>query len=1233
MNIRFSEFSKKIVTVRFDPSTNSGRTGCESARQSLWRRMGSKRVLLFLLIAAPSNYLAGAALVEEAGKKLLPTEKKFFTTRAEETQERMAERKKKRAELLASDKEFNTNTTATTDQLKNQISVFEQALRVTPENEYIKQKLALSLDRFQSLNDLKYSRAEVIRIMGDIDKLDQAYLADPDQKNLAQSFLGKDKTAYSFDEDLLPLYEKILEREKEITTLTEQEANASAELDNRKRAAQLTIESYQSKKDKKDTEAGRINDLSGFSIKQKADIEALAELAFNDRKALDAMRISEAEYKYTLIRTKLFQAKEQLGVLKKVLATIKPLTKVSEADVALTLEEFDKKRQQSFAVKEGYRQEIDKLGSEQRDKSRELETISKRYNIVLGPELDEWEKLPKRSAAAYLALAQVGTLNDELLLNKRRKELLEAQLALEDETLRDETLRNNVKESFSKMVGSRFNTEDDVNRELKKYDTSKAENKANYALYKERQNNITALITAQKKALENLKAKQQAAENEKNSIFKDASIDYEQYVALLKHAEEKVQEQIDLLGKIAGVYTDILSKISNAGKHLDFINAELGSITIWYRPEHAISWNGIKNSLPDVQAFIKDVKDYVSTLDFSSLWQKVKNLFVSPWQLIAFLFKLLLAIFGLLIIKKYLPYITNKLVSIEQAPVGVRWTSILTAVFLGFGIKHLVSLIIWVTLFILLRFYPCPDPYVYILFYLFSIPYLLYLANRFMRYLVYFNEKYNYVFLSKDYQERFVVVFSTLIYATIIIVFFREAFILGNYHKSELPTILLAINFIIFQIAAILLLSKDQILSLISTRSDFGKWIYELVDTYYYFLQLFLIAVIVMSNPYVGYGRLVLFILKRLFYTAILIQLLLWIQEWFKRVSSRIFFYFDSDEEIARDRFSYAKTWYGLLVVIILAAFTFIGLLIAARIWHWPEVLMKVQSWSDVMAWIKTPFLLENTRSPISLYSLFKIIGFVFIGSLIAFAINKFVLGRIFDILLIDAGVQNTIASLIRYLIIIAAIIFGFQSIGLADQIWYLIAALVLGVGWVIKDPAADLISYFILIVQRPIKVGDYIFMDDTTNGVVRRITPRSVEVRRKNSTTVIIPNTQITSRTVTNWNHARGFIAFDDIMVTIPYKVDPAHVRELLMRVLDESRVVLKNPRPVVRLENFSDLGYVFLVRGFLSSNHTLDMWDIASDIRFAIVKRLHEHGIEIAYPVRVVVSNSGTLERKKSE
>ena len=76
---------------------------------------------------------------------------------------------------------------------------------------------------------------------------------------------------------------------------------------------------------------------------------------------------------------------------------------------------------------------------------------------------------------------------------------------------------------------------------------------------------------------------------------------------LLKQAERLIQEQLDYLGKIAGVYTDILAKMNNASKHIDFINSELGSTTIWYRPESAISWDGLKNSISDIQIFSKDV--------------------------------------------------------------------------------------------------------------------------------------------------------------------------------------------------------------------------------------------------------------------------------------------------------------------------------------------------------------------------------------------------------------------------------------------------------------------------------------------------------------------------------------------------------------------------------------------------------------------------------------------------
>lgn len=1166
--------------------------------------------LLFLLLVQ----VAQGGLVEDT-KKL-----KLFPTIVEDRQKQLAERKELREKWKKEDKAFLEKNTTKVLTLKHQINSAEGVLATSPDSEFYKQKLQLLVNDLQAVNQYKDARTQSLASIDEQNELDKRYLDDPDNKNFAQSYLNK--SSYSFD-DMLSAYDDMIARERDITTLSEQETNAAAELQNRKRAAQATLDNYQNRKE----------EFLGLNGRQKAELETLRETVFADRKEADTMRVTEAEYKLTVIQTKLFNARKQIEELKGIIRTIKPQTKISEANIALALEDLDKKKQQMRPAREQFRQDIEKSSSEQRDKERELETLSKRYNIPLGAELDEWSKEPKKTPQGYVALSQVGMLNDEVLVSKRKKELLEAQLALEEEKLRDEELRLSVKDSFYKTSTSVFTTEEKLHSEINKYRVQKDEMRTAIAQYKERLNNTAALIATQKKALENITLKIQQADSEKGGIFRDSSIDYEQYIALLKHAETKIQEQLDVLGKIIGVYTEIIAKMSSASKHINFITAELESISPWGRLEHAISLDGIKNSIPDARGFISDVSSYISNISIGSLWQKFQNLLYSPWQLVLFFFKLFLALLLVFIIKAYLPYITNKLVSIEQAPMGVRWFSILTAVFLGFGIKHLISIVIWATLLVILWANYCTDPYPLILFYLFSIPYLLYLANRWMRYLVYFNQKYEYCFLSKEYQDRFVVVFSTLLYATIVIVFFREAFILGNYHKSELPTILLAINFIIFQISAILLLAKSQILSLISTRSEFGQWIYQMVDIYYYLIQLFLIAIIVMSNPYVGYGPLVLYILKRVFYTAILLQLLMWVHEWFKRVSSRIFFYFDQDEEIARDRFSYSKTWYGLLVVLIFAVFTFIGLLIASRIWHWPEVLLKIQNWSDVTTWIKTPFLLEGTKSAISLFTIFKIIGFVFAGSVIAFAINRFVLGRIFDILLVDSGVQNTLASLIRYLIIITSIILGFNSVGLGELVWYLLWALVLGIGWVIKDPAADLIAYFIIIVQRPIKVGDYVYMDDQINGVVRRITPRSVEIRRKNSTTVVVPNIQVTTKSLANWNHARGFIAFDDIMVTIPYKVDPEQVRELLMRVLHESRVVLKNPRPVVRLESFSDLGFVFLVRGFLSSNHTLDMWDIASEIRFAIVKRLREHGIEIAYPVRIVTSNSGFITKDKEE
>lgn len=369
-----------------------------------------------------------------------------------------------------------------------------------------------------------------------------------------------------------------------------------------------------------------------------------------------------------------------------------------------------------------------------------------------------------------------------------------------------------------------------------------------------------------------------------------------------------------------------------------------------------------------------------------------------------------------------------------------------------------------------------------------------------------------------------------------------------------------------------------------------------------------------------GFGRLVLYALFGMLYSIVLFLILYWLHGLFKRVTSRLFF--STVDDVSRERFSNAKTWFGIGIIGSFLILSFLGLVIGAKIWGWPITLSQ---FSELFHY---PLIGGETESPITLISFFKILVFVFIGFIAAYGLNKFVLERIFDLLLIDPGVQHTVSSIAQYLVIIMAIFLGFQNAKLGMLVNYIFAALILGLGWVLKDPISDFVAYFIILVQRPIKIGDFINVDGAASeegvtGVVRKITARAVILRRKNSTTLVVPNSYLISKTIVNWNYSRSFIAFDDIIVRIDYKEDPDKVRDILYKAVENSPNVLKNPKPLVRLDEFNEYGFLFMVRGFISSVYILDKWDIASNIRIAIMKELREHNIKIA-PARILLAKS---------
>ena len=455
---------------------------------------------------------------------------------------------------------------------------------------------------------------------------------------------------------------------------------------------------------------------------------------------------------------------------------------------------------------------------------------------------------------------------------------------------------------------------------------------------------------------------------------------------------------------------------------------------------------------------------------------------------------------------------------------------------------------------------------------------------------------------------------------------FRQAFILAKFSKSELPSILLTLNLIILQICLILLISKEQVLNLVPRA---WEKIYRLIDRYYYFIIAFLIVFLIMINPYVGYGRLVIYLITGLFWSIVLLKCLHLGHSLIKRGASLIFF--SSQEEVVRERFPYAKTWFGISIIVSFLFFSFIGIIIGAKIWGWPI------AFKDVLRWLNQPILGigKGTSSPLTSITILTILLFIIAGFFVAFCFNRFVLEKIFDLMLVDAGAQNAITNLTRYVLVAAAILLAFQSVGYGGLITYMYV-LVLGIGYLIQNPLHDLIAYFIILLQRPIKVGDYIQLEDNVMGVVRKITPKSVTLRRKNSTTIVVPNAQIINKPVINWNYTRNFIAFNDILLNVGYKEDPAKVKDLLLSAVDSHLKILKNPKPVIRLEDFTQDGFQFLVRGFLSSSYTMEQWEIASDVRLSIIKILRENGIDVAMPVRIIVNKddgSGDTQRDYSK
>lgn len=1181
--------------------------------------MNKKIFTIFVLVLGMTTAVSAGDFLKVVTEKLKPD--MLLELGLKEKQDRLMQLQKEKDEFERTKNTIDQNIANRLASIDRQLVQVRSNLAGVPEDQFFLKKQAILNEHYQVLKDIKQERVQLAETRLEYLKQLEEYLTDPTCESFKKEQKVEDLSYYPF-EYAQELDLKTIEQQKKLSALQEQEKSSLDALKNRERIVTAVADSYKKKKEELEqntttTGNGRI----GYTVRQKTDLFVLEGNLYKDRIVLEELKLKEASYKVAILRLKNLTTKLQLDILKGIYGRVKPFVRVSESDLAYDEQELARKRQHYFAATEGYRADIEKIEASQ----AELDQLSKQYQVSLGGDLDDWSRGIKKTPEYYEAFMTVAVFNERALVAQREREYFEAQIALEKEIFSNDSLQLESKQTYHRIAARKFQSEAEIIDEIKKYATLKADASANRSGYVAKRDSILALVEQRKRSLDNIKTKKRDILNSVDTIFKSNLTTYNKLVRMLEFAEDIVKRQIRMLEHTAQIYQEVIGKVDAGMQRIDFITAELEGIRLWYRPEHAISWADVQTVLPDIDRFVRDTYTYVTRTQAKTFSAHVFGVFDSGYAVLWFLLRLCLFLFILLSIRLYTPFAARTLINARGVPYrGIRKFGLFVEMLAGFYARYFIQIAAWASLAFFGFWYAIPEPYFYVIFYVLSIPYFLYLANRFIQYVSDYNMRHDYVFMSSDFHDRFFSILSVLLYSTIILLLFRAAFVLGHYPQSEVPAILLALNIILLQIALILWMSKERFLSLIPSRSGLWDWIYTQVDNYYYFLLVFLIVIIILINPFVGFGRLVRYVLLRIVYTVCVVQCMLWLHDLIKRASSSLFF--QVRDETVKERFVYAKTWYGLFVIISLVVFIAVALIMIAKLWSWPDALAKITSWEDVKSWLTTPVLLKDTDHPISLLSIGQLMSFISGGLLVSLSLDRLVLSRIFDVLLVEPGVQHAVSSITRYLIIVIALFLGIQFVGLGAQVWYLLAAFAFGLGWVIKDPVFDFIAYFIILVQRPVKIGDYIRLDDDTRGIIRRITPRTVILRRRNSTTIIVPNSQVLNRVVTNLNYQIGFVVLDDIFVNISYNEDPTIVRETLMSALKSSPYILKNPQPIVRLHRFGAYGYIFMARGYVSSSYTLDIWNITAEIRLIIAQALKKQDIKIAMPIRIMPENLAT-------
>jgi potassium efflux system protein len=282
----------------------------------------------------------------------------------------------------------------------------------------------------------------------------------------------------------------------------------------------------------------------------------------------------------------------------------------------------------------------------------------------------------------------------------------------------------------------------------------------------------------------------------------------------------------------------------------------------------------------------------------------------------------------------------------------------------------------------------------------------------------------------------------------------------------------------------------------------------------------------------------------------------------------------------------------------------------------WSSVLPALGIFSDITLWHYVGTVGgEDMLQPVTLIDLI-IAGIVIVVTIVS--VRN--IPSLIEIVMrqrpsIKPGSRLAFSTLARYTIAVIGIGATLSIIGVNwSKLQWLVAALGVGIGFGLQEIVANFISGLIILIERPVRVGDVVTVGDVS-GTVSRVQIRATTIRTWDRTELLVPNKEFVAGRVLNWSLSDEITRLY-LTVGIAYGSDVEKALRLIEEAAKEHPEVIADPAPFVTFEAFGDNALVLGLRCFVQDLEI--RLQTLTDLHRAINRKFQDAGLVIAFPQR---------------